>query len=268
MADGIMKTQGLGEPGEPTAPPPSDPEGGYAPPPDDATGGIGSTDWFAASFGLVLCGERMSNDKIKKIVYGGAALVLLLVLLLVMLVATGTLNHRSTSSPPPPPQTPRKENVVHMEFGTKTTQKHGKPKSKEFIVQWGTQCEAFSNKGSNIECFPDDDGGKYNDEQTPNEAKDTGGCGMTSEGEVFAYHRDPTAWCVDSNGDKKNPDCGWNFGPKVKHGKSEVDFGVKEGSMICSLSASKDAKPCVTQDKITVFDAKTNKNCTGDQNVG
>ena len=153
-----------------------------------------------------------------------------------------------------------------MQFVTKTTQKHGKPKFKELIVQWGTQCEAFSNKGSNLACFQKDEGGDYEDTTTPDQAKDTGGCGMTSKGEVFAYHRDPTAWCVDFDGDKKNPDCGWKIGPKVKHGESEVDFGVDGHTMICSLSANKDAKPCATQDKITVFDAKTNKNCTGDQN--
>ena len=253
MADGIMKTQGIDGPVEPSAPPPGDPESAYGAPADDDTGTLGSSDWFASSFGLVLCGERMSNEKIKKIVYGGAAAIVLLIIIIIAVVSSGGGAGGGDSGD-------GKINAVQMLFDTKTTSdaSGGKPKILKYVVQWNTQCEAFNNKADGVNCVASNIDGP----QTPKGAMDTGGCGITAKGEVFAYHRDPNAWCKDDDNRDRNPECGWKFGPKVTSGVSEVDFGVEGHKMKCSfLSSRAGVSPCKKMDKITVFDVDKNQKC-------
>ena len=112
-----------------------------------------------------------------------------------------------------------RSNAMLMTFKTSTTLHAGHPKTKKWLVKKDTQCEAFSNPGKGLECHY----GDVNDEKTPQNAMDTGGCGLTKDGKIFAYHRDPSAFCKN-----KNPHCGWKVGPTVSHGSSEVTFGSAE----------------------------------------
>lgn len=179
-------------------------EPGMPPPPgDDSTGTVGSTDWFMSSFGLVLCGKRMSNDKVKQVVYAGGAVIALLLVILVYAFLSGGEN-----SPSPPPPRASAPTTVRMEYLTYSTAfTGGKPDTKIFNIPAMTECQVFSET-AHAPCDPS------NPSAVTVTGTDEARCGITDNGELFALHRDPKEWC-GHNGPLHDL-CGWGIPGQLK----------------------------------------------------
>lgn len=218
------------------------------PPPDDDTSTVGSNDWFAASFGLVLCGKRMSNEKVKQLVYGGGVVMLFLFVFGVY-HATNTTEVVVDGVPKPVSAgySLSTQHAINMEYYTPfdddTT---GRPPSIKKIIQVGTQCRAFDSGWDSPGAgdIPHSCG-EYPFTPVPSSARETGGCGLTPDSEVFAYHRGGSAYC----GDGADPECGWTIGPIVHRGCSRIDYncGTQPGYYIeCCVEVDLDgADSCV-----------------------
>jgi hypothetical protein len=246
-----------GKPMEPGMPPP---------PGDDSTGTVGSTDWFMSSFGLVLCGKRMSNDKVKQVVYAGGAVIALLLVVLVYAFLSGGEN--SPSPPPPPASAPTTVRMEYLTYSAVFT--GGKPDTQIVNIPATHECQVFSETKRWEEWRPFFHGlspcGPSNPSAGTQTGTDEARCGITDNGELFALHRDPKEWCggpVHGLHDL----CGWGKpGPLKARGDitdscSQVDWGY--GLYVKCCWATPDASQPTCSDSPTPVMARKRANPLG-----
>jgi hypothetical protein len=207
---------------------PAQPKEPELPPPDlsvptydvESSGpSLGSGDWWS-SFGLTLCGKRISNDVAKKVIYAGAtALAIVTVALVVSVSSTpppasptptigrdqgpaptkqasptqGTVPPRPAGQDPPPPPPPH----AAVYYLAKTDE--GPATDGMRRVDTGTECRLWNRRK------PSAEGG----------GREIGSCGLTANGQLFAWYQTYSA--------AQDPLCdGVHMGPPVRSGCSRT----------------------------------------------